>query len=344
MHFIGIDLHKKSITLCVVNQQRTMVAHKTLTCVEPQKIVKFCQVYAPFHVVVEATASYEWLWELLQSEAERLVLAHPKKLRVIAESTRKSDRLDAKVLAEFLALDMIPQAYRPTRRERQHRVLVRQRDYWRKRSASAKNKIRGILSNYNADREDLFKEAGLKYLAELNASSADRFVLRQLLGLWRFVTKQRLSLDKALAAFAKQAPSREAEARAVLATIPGIGAVTIDIVLSELGDIARFRSTKRVSACAGLVPGLRESAGHTKELSITKEGSRLLRWALVEAAWRLIRRSQRWHKIYESLRQRRGKKKAIVAVARRLLGVMVALLRTGQPYAHDARRTPATAG
>jgi len=97
---------------------------------------------------------------------------------------------------------------------------------------------------------------------------------------------------------------------------------------------------------SGLVPGQRESAGHTKELSITKEGSRLSRWALVEAAWRVVRRSQRWQRIYESLRQRRGKKKAIVAIARRLLGVMVALLRTGQPYrsAQDTRRTEATPG
>jgi transposase len=83
-----------------------------------------------------------------------------------------------------------------------------------------------------------------------------------------------------------------------------------------------------------LAPGFRESAGKRKDLAITKEGSRLLRWALVEAAWRLVRHSRRWATIYGRLQQRRGKKKAIVAVARRLLGVMVAVWRTGQPYRH----------
>jgi transposase len=79
-------------------------------------------------------------------------------------------------------------------------------------------------------------------------------------------------------------------------------------------------------------PGQRESAGKSKELGISKEGSRLLRWALVEAAWRLVRLSRRWGTVFEGLRKRRGKKKAIVAVARRLLGVMTAMLRAGQPY------------
>ena len=118
----------------------------------------------------------------------------------------------------------------------------------------------------------------------------------------------------------------------MLRTIPGVGPVTVEVVLSELGEVQRFRSAKQVTAYAGLAPGRRESAGKSEELGITKEGSGLLRWVLVEAAWRLRRRSPRWQQVFEQLRQRRGKKKAIVAIARRLLGVMVALLRTGQSY------------
>jgi transposase len=100
--------------------------------------------------VVEATASYAWLWELLEPLADQLVLAHPKKLRVIAESTRKSDRLDAQVLAEFLPLEMIPQAYGPSPRQRQHRLLVRQRAYLGRQITSTKNKMRRLLSDHNA--------------------------------------------------------------------------------------------------------------------------------------------------------------------------------------------------
>ena len=136
---------------------------------------------------------------------------------------------------------------------------------------------------------------------------------------------------------------KEAEARAILDTIPGVGPVTIDVVVSELGDIRRFRSQKKVCAYAGLVPGQRESAGRTRELSITKEGSKLLRWVLVQAAWRLVNQTARWGRIFEGLRKRRGKKKAIVALMRQLgikmwhraLGCGVSLELCGRGGSHD---------
>lgn len=332
MLFVGIDLHKKTIALCVVNQARQVLLHKRFLCAEPARIRDFFASLGPFQAVVEATASYEWLWELLEPLTDRLVLAHPKKLRIIAESTRKSDKLDAQVLAEFLALDMIPQAYRPTPRQRQHRALVRQREFICQRITAVKNKMRRLLSDYNADRPDLFSVEGQAYLLQAGVSAADRFVLDQLLEHWQHLEKQRRDADKALRDFAKTAPVAEAEARAALDSIPEVGPVTVDVVVSELGDVRRFRSAKQVTAYAGLAPGRRESAGKSKDLGITKEGSRRLRWALVEAAWRIVRRSPRWQRIYEQLHKRRGKKKAVVAVARRLLTVMVALLRSGQPY------------
>lgn len=332
MNYVGIDLHKKTISLCVVNQEREVLNRKRLYCNEAERIVAFFKELGPFRAVVEATASYEWLVSLIEPLADRVVPAHPKKLRVIAESTRKSDQLDAQVLAEFLALDMIPEAYRPSKRQRAHRVLTRHRGYLSRRVTSVRNKIRRILSNYNADREDLFTERGLVYLSKVAVVEADRFVLDQLAAELPMYTQQLAEADRRLAAFAQEAPVKEAEAREILDTIPQVGPVTIDVVVSELGDVDRFRSQKKACAYAGLVPGQRESAGRTRELGITKEGSKSLRWALVQAAWRLVNTTARWRCIFEGLLRRRGKKKAIVAVARRLLCVMVSMLRSGQSY------------
>ena len=132
-------------------------------------------------VVVEATASYHWFVELVEPLAEKVVLANPKKLRVIAESTKKTDRLDAQVLAEFLARDMIPESYMPTPRQRQHRALVRHRQYIRGRMTSVRCKIRQILADYNTDRKDLFSaQCGPAYLKQVPLSDADRFVIKQL--------------------------------------------------------------------------------------------------------------------------------------------------------------------
>jgi transposase len=332
MLFVGIDLHKKTIAVCVVDQQRTVIGRRTLRCIEPDSIVDYFRGLGAFQAVVEATASYEWLWQLLEPLADRLVLAHPKKLRVIGESRRKSDRIDAQVLAEFLARDEVPASYRPTPRQRQHRALVRQRCYLRRRASAAKVKIRRILMDYNADRRGLFTAEGLEYLESVKVSPADRFVIDQLLDEWRHRMGQLKAMESRLREFARQGPAAEQEARAALGSIPGVGPVTVDVVLSEVADVRRFKSVKDVVAYAGLAPGFRESAGKRQALGISKEGSRLLRWALVEAAWRLVRLTPKWQTLFAALSHRRGKRKAIVAVARRLLTMMAAVWRDGVRY------------
>ncbi len=332
MNFVGIDLHKKTITVCVVNEARKVLNRRRFFCARPSEILEFFQTLIPFQAVVEATASYPWLIELIEPLADRVLLAHPGKLRVIAESTRKSDRLDAQVLAEFLALDMIPVAYRPTPRQREHRSLVRQRQNLRQRQTATQTKIRRVLSDYNADVKNLFTKAGLAYAATLKVSAADRFVLDQLLEQWHFTRVQLVALRTRLEEFAAGAPAAEAEQRRLLRTITGVGFVTGEVILSELGEVSRFGSHKKLAAYAGLSPGQRESAGKVKGQGITKKGSGLLRWALVEAAWQLVRWSERWREIYVRIKERRGSRRAIVALARRLLGVILAVLRDRREY------------
>ena len=92
MNYVGIDLHKKTISICVVNQERQKIDYQRLACATPEIIVDYFRKLGKCQAVVEATASYEWLVHLLEPWVERIVLAHPQKLRVIAESTRKSGR------------------------------------------------------------------------------------------------------------------------------------------------------------------------------------------------------------------------------------------------------------
>ena len=338
MKYVGVDLHKKTISICVVvlaGRKRKVLVRKRFACQDMEGICQFFRELGTFQVVVEATASYEWFIGLVESLADRVVLAHPKKLRIIAQSKCKTDKIDAWVLAEFLALDMIPEAYRPTPRQRQHRALVRYRYYVQKRTVSVRNKMRHILANYNADVKELFTARGLAYLEEQKVSAADRFVLNHLLEEWREHCRRQKEADQQLESFANEAPLAEQEARQVLATFPLLGPVTSDIVLSEVGDAKRIRSLKRAASFAGLAPGFRESAGRRKDQGITKEGPRLLRWAMIQLAWRVVGRTAYWGGIFAKLAHRVGRKKAIVAVARRVFCVIMSMLRSGQAY-----RTP----
>lgn len=336
MKYVGIDLPKKRITVCVVDQDRTKITTRQFACVAVDRIVAFFRGLGPFQAVVEATARSEWLLTRIEPLAQRVVLAHPGKLRVIAESTRKSDKVDARVLAEFLALDMIPQAYRPTPRQREHRALVRHRQFLQKERTQLRNTVRRIVSDYNADRRDRFTAAGPEHLAGRSLDASDRFIVQQLLEQLEDQEAQLAALGKQLRAFAGAGSEAEQRHRRVLRGVTGVGEVTTEVVLAELGDATRFRATKQAVAYAGLAPGRRESAGKARDLGITKRGSGRWRWVLVEASWQLVRRSASWREVYGRLKQRRGRRRAIGAVARRLLGVLVALLRRGQEYREPA--------
>ena len=336
MRYVGVDLHKQTISLCVVElagRERKVVQRKRFRCEDEEAIFSYFAGLGPYEAVVEATASYEWFVKLIEPTAARVVLAHPGKLRVIAESKKKTDKLDAQTLAEFLAFDEVPQAWRPTPRVREHRTLVRLRSYLQGRITSVKNKLRRIVAHYNADRQDLFSRARRAYLAGLDLSGADRLAVELLSEELDQHAARLKTVDKQLVQFAQNAPLAEREARAVLAGIPCVGPVTTEVVLAEAGDVRRFGSQRKATAYAGLAPGIRESAGRTKQLGVTKTGSPLLRTILVETAWRLTNKTRRWGALYERLKRRCGAKKAIVAVARRVWCVMVSLLKSGQAYA-----------
>lgn len=333
MKYVGIDLHKKTIVICVVNKDRTVLQRKKFLCLDVGGIVAWFEHLGTFRFVVEATASYEWLVQLLEPLAEDWVLAHPGKMRVIAESAKKSDKLDAQTLAEFLALDMIPKAFRPSARQREHRILVRHRAKCQQRVTHLKCRIRHVAASYNADQRGLFQADHLEQLQKRpELSEADRFVLSEQVRDYEQALERLQAAKAELKRFGQKGSAAEQAQREILRSAPGVGEVVSEVVLAELGDGERFGSLKDATAYAGLAPGKRESDGKRKDLPITKQGSALLRWAMVEAAWVAVMQSARWRGVYEALKKRRQSKRAIIAVARRLLAVLVSMLKSGTKY------------
>ncbi len=239
---------------------------------------------------MEATASYEWFVRLIEPVAQRVVLAHPKKLRVIAESTRKSDRLDAQILAEFLALDMnsdvLPgdsaaagaSAIGASSRRRSAAI-----DVCQKPVAPHSLRLQRRSSQSVQRRGVGVSRLQVRPLGERIGSLVDQMVEEL-----HFGRRQLLAVNapaEGVRRGKRRSASRKA-ADALLRTIPGVGFVTTEVVLAELADIDRFGSQKAVVvAYAGLSPGQRESAGKSRELHLEKNGSTLLQLdALVEAA------------------------------------------------------------
>jgi transposase len=339
MRSVGIDLHKRSMTVCVIDQTTGETFIRSFLCKNEGQILAFFQSLQPFEAVVEATSTYEWLWVMLEPFAKRLVLAHPKKLRIIAESKKKTDRFDARALATLLAQDEVPEAYRPGPQQREYQHLVRHRVSLIRQRSRCRVQVRSLLASRNKDFADAFLVPKDRF-AELGLSPAETFRVLELLELLERLGERILAAEKALKEFRRALPEAQKKNHAIVKSVPGAGDIVADIVLSTLGPVDRFRSVDRVASYAGLVPGVRESDRRRKELPITKEGPRILRWALIEAGWVAVRTSRRWKDIFDELAHRRGRKKAIVAVARRLLVVIFVLLRKSELYTEEASAKP----
>ncbi|WP_322975083.1 IS110 family RNA-guided transposase [Aporhodopirellula aestuarii] len=345
MKFVGVDLHKKTISLCVVVKARgkiKVLGRKRFCCRPTEPIARYFKSLEKFQMTVESTIGYEWFVHLIEAidDCRRVVVAHPSKMRVIAESTCKTDKIDAQILAEFLARDMIPAAWMPTPRVRQHRSLVRHRYRTQVRITQMKNRCRGMLARYNEDRASLFTKDGWTEAMSLPLLESEKWILCEMGAEIRTQAKFLKHADAQLVEFAETATAIEREQRELLATMPGVGVVTIDVVLCELGDVRRFTNSKQIVSYAGLDPGVRESDRKRKDLGISRAGSKMLRWAMIQLAWRVVRQSARWRYRYDQLKQRRGAKKAITAIARRQLTIIAAILRTGECYnVHDSAKS-----
>ena len=333
MVYVGIDLHKKTISACVVDQERTVLSRKQLLCADTLGIAKWFRSLGPCQFAVEATTAYDWLVRILEPLSVSWVLVHPGKFRVIAESLQKSDRHDAQKLAEFLALGLLPKAYAPTPRQREHRQWVRFRAECQRRVSRVKCQLRHLAATYNADHAGLFGKGVLAAFAlRPELSGADRFILAERRKELGEATKRTKSAKARLRKFGESGSETETKLRSVLVSIPGIGEIVSEVILAELADGSRFRSLKDVSAYAGLVPKKHESDGTGKQLGITKAGSRLLRWAMVEAAWVAVQTSSKWRERYERIKKTRQSKRAIVAIARKLLVTAASMMRKKEEY------------
>lgn len=192
-----------------------------------------------------------------------------------------------------------------------------------------KNQIHSLLTKENLIPEvtDLFGKRGKNWLSKQNMTDNDKVILSQFLKYLEDVKLKISSFDSEIERKAKLNPKVE-----ILKSIPGVGTITAYILVSEIGDPNRFPNGKKMAAYLGLVPSLYQS-GNTKRLgSITKLGSPYARWMLVQTAHRLVRSDINTKLFYQNLSLRRGKKKAIVAVARKLAELSWRLLTDNRKY------------
>ncbi|MHB2036731.1 MAG: IS110 family RNA-guided transposase, partial [Nitrososphaerales archaeon] len=283
-------------------------------------------------VVMESTGSV-WtnLYNHLDSKHIPVVLANPLKTKAIAWARIKSDEIDARILAHLLRSDLIAESYVPPQELREIRALIRHRLSIVKIRTMVKNKVHALIDKNGIETElpNIFsKKAGMQWLRSLQfQSSLDRLMLDNYLEHLDSLQRQIKTVDQEILSKASQDQDVK-----LLLSLTGVSIYTALLLKSEIGDIKRFPNYKKLVSWAGLAPSMHQSGSVEYYGSITKQGSKMIRWIMVESARVAVNHDERLSAFYERIKHRRGDQKAIVATASKMLKIIWTMLSRREAY------------
>lgn len=330
MLYVGVDTHKQTTHLTVMDEVGKVLTRKQIRT-SPVELYRVLQRYhEPMKAALEATYTWGPMYDWLGGIAEEVILAHPKKVRLIAEARIKTDRIDSEILAHLLRANLIPPAYAPSPATRATKRVLRQRMFFVRLRTMLKNRIHALLSQHAIVLpavSDLYGKAGMRWLRQLTLPAPDGPILREDLALVDDLQPRLAATDQLIAELA------EGDAAiGWLRSLPGLGEFLAVLVRYEIDDIQRFATPQKLMGYTGLVPSTYSSAARLVHGKLTKQGNSWLRWAFVEAVQPAVRKSPSLRRYYEQLKLRRGVKDARVATARKLVALSWYVWTEGRCY------------
>lgn len=335
MPVAGIDLHATYSVLTIVsNEGSVLLKPRRIRNTEATRLTELLEPHKPIEVVVEASGMWPWLFDHLDCPDVHVVLAHPKRLRAIAESNYKTGAVDAELLARMRLVDLIPEVYPKPVDQREQATLVRHRARLVRDRTACLGRIHAELHciGVTLPRGRLLTQEGRTWLhtqAWPLLRPQQRLVVQTHERLIDQITMMVKGLDKKVRRIGRQIPGVQ-----LLETIPGIGPFRALLIATEVLPISRFKSPKHLVSYAGLAPRSTRSGQSVRYGSIPAGANRWLRGAFVQAALSHYRASpDSWLSLfYEEKKQRLGWRVARVAAARRLARATHAMLRSGEVW------------
>jgi transposase len=333
----GLDAHSTYVVVTIVSNDGTRVAGpERIRNTDAEALVALLEAHAPLEVVVEASGSWPWIYDQLESGDIHVVLAHPKKLRAIAESNYKTDAIDAELLARMRFVDLIPEVYPKPIEQRELATLVRHRARLVRQRTGMAGRIHAELHSVGLSlrRGELLTQAG-RHWVHTDAwplfGPEQQCLVETHERLIDVLTEMIKGLDRRIARVGREIPAVQ-----LLETIPGIGGYRALLIVSETDPISRFAHPKHLVSYAGLAPVSSRSGQSVRYGSIPAGANRWLRGAFVQAALSHCRFAPEspLTMYYEDQKKRVGWRVARIATARKLARVVHAMLRTGEVWSH----------
>ena len=330
--YVALDIHKQYCVVGGVDRdgqivlQPVRVEHEDLEGWLKKNLLSSDQV------VIESTTNAWHVYDLLEPLVAKVLVANPIKVKQIACARVKTDKKDTMILARLLAANLVPTVWVPPVHVRELRQLISQRRKLVGMHTQVVNRMHSVSHRHHLGhpRGKRFQEKDMGWREKLKGM--ERFQLDLDLETKKYLKGQIDKISVELGRMSQEEPW--AEGMLYLMQIPGFGVVTGMTVLAAIGDIARFESPKKLASYSGLVPGVEQSGVKLRGKSITKEGRRELRWAMVEVARRAVKADPYWRQLFSKLERRMKSNQAIVAIARHLLTVVWYVLIHRTSYRH----------
>jgi transposase len=336
MWHCGIDYHKRYSTACVIDEAGQIVREERLGHEDGGRMIErfFEGMKEPCEVVFEAGQNWMWLYEVV--EPMRMVsgihVASPYQTRLIAAAQIKTDKMDARKLAQLLRAKLIPEVHIPGVATRAHKLVLRQRMFLVRQRTRVRNRIHKVLARQHHLEmpvvSDLFGAKGRAALQAARIGEPDRHLLDDALAVLATLD-ERIKREERLI---KEPMATNGSLRYV-ESMPGMGPILGGVVVTEIDEIERFRDADKLSAYAGLVPSTYSSGGKTTHGRTLSACNKWLKWALIEGAWVAVGHSAYFGAFYRrQLGRGKTKTKSIVIVARRMCHIIWQMLHEQRPY------------
>ncbi len=350
MRSIALDVHRDFCEVAIKDGGELRSAGRIKTSAAELKL--FAQSLAPDdQVALEASGPALQIARVLEPHVGRVVIANTRKVRAIAEAKVKTDKVDARTLCELLAAGFLPEVFGPDEQTRALRRRLARRAALVRQRTRAKNELHAVLARNLKGRppmSDVFGVRGRQWLEGLALPTDERETVAGCLRQVDFLDREVEALERGLARTALDS----AEIKRLM-SVPGVNLVSAATFVATVGDVARFKTPRKLVSYVGLDPRVRQSGeAPARHGRISKQGSAAARHMLCEAAWIVVRTPGPLRAFYQRLRARRGSQIALVATARKLCVLFWHLLTKQEDYAfgrpsltrHKLRRLELLAG
>jgi len=328
MLYTGIDLHRRSIVVCTVDESGTIIDRRSMKTQPELVIMYFRQWTVEHHAVVESTTGWYWLCDLLRSLGVTIILAHAKYLKAISYAKVKTDAVDAQTLAQLLRMGYIPEAHQLPPEYRAMRDLLRQRMVMEHKRTNIIQRVASIMAQFNRRVEVSPSATGFAtFLSGCDLPLEYRMTLLMYHQQCLQATEHRKQLEKYFKTQLRPTPTLQ-----LLMSIPGLGEITGAIIAMETGDIHRFADAKHYCSYCRLVPGSKDSGGKHRHRSGSKDGNKYLKYAFTETAIKAMMYYPEIKEFAVRLEQRSTKAIARTVVAKELAKITYYVLTRKQEF------------